>query len=260
MKRFLCCFAAMLLLILPVSADYTPTNVFDHAALLSDEQWIELDRRAAELTAQYGCQVLVVTVDDMGGYSAEDYAQAYFDYCALGYGRERSCIMLLLSMDERDYDIMAHGSGNYIFTDYGKERLSREFLGRFAADDWFGGLQSFIEGTVYFFENDKAGTPIDTDYDPMGNRFTGRDAFITVGVCFVIALIVLFIMKSKMKTVKRQKAAANYAVSSRFVLRQRGDRFLRRSVHRVRHETPRSGGGGGTHVNSHGSSHHSGKF
>lgn len=261
MKRVFCFIAALLLLALSVCADYVPENVYDYAGLLTAGQCAELDRRAAELTAKYGCQVVVFTVEDTEGYFIEDYAEAVYDAFELGVGPEGSCVMLLLSMKERDYDIFAHGSGNRIFTDYGKEKLSGTFLRQLGANDWYDGLGSFIEGTVAFFDSSAAGRPIDTNYDPVRSAFTGRDALVTVGICFIPALIVVLIMRAGMKTVREQKAAANYAVNESFRLRRSDDRFLRRSVQRVRREqSSRSSGGGGTHVSSHGSSHHSGKF
>lgn len=41
---------------------------------------------------------------------------------------------MLLSMEYRDYDIMAHGYGNIAFTDYGKEKMAERFLDEFGDD------------------------------------------------------------------------------------------------------------------------------
>ena len=100
----------------------------------------------------------------------------------------------------------------------------------------------------------------------------GRQAksFMEAGKLVPDALIATMIMKGKMKTVHKQRTAAQYTGWDQLTLQINEDRFLHRSVHRTRIESnsgPRSGGGGGgggshggTSVSSHGSSHHSGKF
>ena len=69
-------------------------------------------------------------------------------------------------------------------------------------------------------------------------------------------------MSSSIQTVRKQTAAEDYTGFDQLDLRFKEDRFLRRSVHRTKIESSSGGSrsGGGTSVNSHGSSHHSGKF
>ena len=90
----------------------------------------------------------------------------------------------------------------------------------------------------------------------------GTRTLLHVVIGLIPALIATMIMKGKMKTVHRQRAAAQYTGWDQLDLMLKQDRFLHRSVHRTRIETGSGsrGGGGGTSVNSHGSSHHSGKF
>jgi uncharacterized membrane protein YgcG len=88
-------------------------------------------------------------------------------------------------------------------------------------------------------------------------------------IALIPALIATLTMKGKMKTVHKQRTAAQYTGWDQLNLQINEDRFVHRSVHRTRIESnsgPRAGGGGGggshggTSVSSHGSSHHSGKF
>ena len=264
MKKLSLILAAALLLALclalPALADGEDTLpwVTDAAELLTDAQWQELNNRAASLTEKYGIAVRIVTVDSIGEYNVEDFAEAVFDQYNLGYGSDNSCIMLLLSMEYRDYDIMAHGYGNTAFTDYGKDKLANRFLPKLGNNDWYGGFSAFLDGCDEYLAAAAQGNPVDVGDNSMSR---GARTVIHLIIGFIPAIIAVLIMKGKMKTLGRQRTAAAYTGWDQLDLRFKEDRFLHRSVTRTKIETQtRSGGGGGTSVNSHGSSHHSGKF
>ena len=189
----------------------------------------------------------------------EDFTEAIFDQYSLGYGTDRSTIMLLLSMEERDYDIFAHGYGNYVFTDYGKDKLADKFLPKLGNDDWYGGFTAYLDGCDEFLGLAAEGNPVDVNsgYNKMGS---GTKTAICLIVALIPALIAALVMKGKMKTVQAQRGATGYVGEEGLELRLKEDRFLHRSVSRVRRESSSGSRSGGTSVNSHGSSHHSGKF
>ncbi len=259
MKKLCLILAALVLLaLLPglaARAEDTLDPVTDAAGLLTDEQWKTLNDRAQALTEKYGIAVRIITVDSIGSYNIEDFAEAVFDEYHLGYGPQNSCIMLLMSMEYRDYDIFAHGYGNEAFTDYGKEKLDGYFLPKFKNNDWYGGFTGFLDGCDEYLRLAAAGTPVDR-----GSMSRGAKTVIHLVIAFIPALIVALILKGKMKTVAKQRSAAAYTGMDQLDLRFKEDRFLHRSQTRTRIQTESSRSGGGTSVNSHGSSHHSGKF
>ena len=238
---------------------YSLDYVTDAAELLTDAQRDELNRRAAALTEQYGLAVRILTVPSIGNYNIEDFAEAAFDQYGLGYGADGSMVMLLLSMEYRDYDIMAHGYGNYAFTDYGKDKLANRFLPKLGNNDWYGGFSAYLDGCQEYLEKAAQGEPVDVGSSSMSR---GAKTVIHLLIALIPAFIVVLIMKGKMKTVAKQRTAAEYTGWDRLDLRLKEDRFLHRSVRRTKIESSSGGSrsGGGTSVNSHGSSHHSGKF
>ena len=63
----------------------------------------------------------------------------YHQY-TMGVGPNRDGIMLLLSMDDRDWAMFCYGSHcEYAFNSYGQEKLEKVFLDNFGEDDWYGG-------------------------------------------------------------------------------------------------------------------------
>ena len=269
MKRIVLFLAAALLLLaffpgFNALADNEETlpYVTDAAELLSDSNAELLNQKAAALTEKYGIAVRILTVNSIGEYNIEDFAEAVFDQYHLGYGDQNSCIMLLLSMEYRDYDIFAHGYGNYAFTDYGKDKIANHVVPKMSNGDWYGAFIAFLEDCGDYLEAASRGEPIDRPGGGGGEMPRGTRTLIHVIIGLVPALIATMTMKGKMKTVHKQRSAAQYTGWDQLDLRVREDRFVHRSVHRTRIETNSGsrGGGGGTSVNSHGSSHHSGKF
>ena len=146
MKRRILCLAAALLVLLALCAPVLGADggqtqyIYDVAGLLSADEAAALEQNAQQLSARYGCGVYVVTVDDYQNYyeasDIEQFAERAFTDLSLGLGAERDGILLALSMEDRDYDLCAHGAlGNYTCTDYGKGALAeRWFLEAFGQD------------------------------------------------------------------------------------------------------------------------------
>ena len=171
MKRILLFLAAAVLLLafLPgftaLAADEeTLPYVTDAANLLSESEAETLNQKAAELTEKYGIAVRILTVNSIGEYKIEDFAEAAFDQYYLGYGDRNSCIMLLLSMEYRDYDIFAHGYGNDAFTDYGKELIADDIVPELKVNDWYGAFGVFLQDCDEYLAKAAQGEPVDIPF------------------------------------------------------------------------------------------------
>ena len=238
-------------------------HVGDSAGLLSAAEYTELENMCAAVSDKFGCGVYIITVSDFRQYgnSVESAAEAIFKGTVMGVGEDENGVMLLLSMEERDYDLLAHGSiGNAAFTDYGKDLLADSFLSYFRQDDWFGGFKAYVGSCEYFLQCNSEGQPIDVPAEePL--TFAEKLPFILLIPC-VIAGIVCLIAKAGMKTAKRKTGAAEYVTPNSFYLRVRDDIFKYRtqSVERIQRSDNNSSGRGGTTVNAGGFSHKSGKF
>ena len=238
-------------------------HVGDSAGLLTSDEYAELENMCTAVSDKYGCGVYIITVSDFRQYgnSVESAAEAIFKGTGMGVGEGENGVMLLLSMEERDYDLLAHGdTGNAAFTDYGKDLLADSFLSYFGKNDWFGGFKAYVSSCEYFLQCSSEGQPIDVPAEePL--TFAEKLPFILLIPC-AIAGIVCLIAKAGMKTAKRKTGAADYVTPNSFYLRVRDDIFKYRtqSVERIQRSDNRPSGGGGTTVNAGGFSHKSGKF
>ena len=259
-------------------ATVAATNyVTDDAGLLSQSERDTLEQQAAAISERYGCGVYIVTVPDFaasGATDVYDFATALYQANDLGLGAERNGVLLLLSMADRDFTLIAHGStGNAAFTDYGKDCLEDEFLDDFRDDDWYGGFSDYVSGCEEYLAANASGYPIDIgsqgySAEPSGATDGGSarpgagGVLVTVFFPALISLIACLSMKKKMKSVRKGVGASRYVADNGVAITDRQDRFTHTTVTRVRKQSSSSSSshGGGTHVGGGGFSGRSGKF
>ncbi len=243
--------------------------VNDYAGLLSDYERQSLNAEAAQISDLYDCGVYIVIVGDYREFvngNIETFTEEVFHSYGLGCGESENGVILGMSMDDRDYDIYAHGDfGNYAFTDYGKGQLADSFLDNFRRDDWAGGFRDFVRNSGELMRRAKNGEPLDQWIpDQPEESFGPAEMLISLIVGLITGGATVSGMKKQMKTAVEQTRASGYVPKGGVNLRVQNDQFVNRTVttHRIRREQNRSGGhyGGTTISGSHGGSHHSGKF
>lgn len=231
--------------------------VYDESDVLTADEERLLEDYAAEVSAQYGCGIYIVTVWDYWEYggSVRDAAENIFLDNDFGLGSEADGVMLMLSMAERDYALIAHGDlGNRVFTDYGKDLLSEEFLDDFRYDDWFDGFEDYIAVSADFLQADAEGTPVDRGHHGGSG---GISWVFLLLIPAAIAGVSCGVMAAPMKTARVKRNADAYIQRKGIRITGRHDRFINRTVVRQKIENQSSGG---TRVNSRGFSGKSGKF
>lgn len=250
MKRNMTC---VLLLLVLLSALLLPaygaqlSHVTDTAGLLTEQQCQELESYCAEITARYGCGVYIATVDDHRDYGSDDVFTVTYELYhdnQLGVGSERDGLILLLSMAQRDYALFVYGDGaEYAFDTYGQICLEEAFLPELGENDWYGGFTAYAQTCEEYLALAAEGNPV---------RENPTFAIVMLtGVSFAVALVVVLILRSGMKNVHRQTAAAAY-VSGALKLTGKFDRFTHKTTTRTKIESSSSGsssarsGGGGS--------------
>lgn len=297
MKKILSSALTVLLLIaclsIPAFADAQLSHVTDEAGILYDYDAAALEERAAEVSGQYGCGVYIVTVEDFTDYSDEYYIDGFgkelFAGYELGLGDDGCGILLILSMAERDYALVAHGDfANMAFTDYGKEVLAESFLDDFRNDDWYQGFADYIDSCAEFMRLAADGQPVDVQDSPSDENYGGDYGYddygyddsdfnfgffwrlthmvgpvtwlIIIGVPALIALTVCLCMKRGMKTAVSSGNANTYISPEGIRLTRKNDIYTHTTVTRTQNVPDDDNRGGGTTVDSGGFSSSRGKF
>ena len=147
-----------------------PTLV-DREHLLTDSQAESLSIRLKEIGTAYRCDVIIVTVPSLDGKTSEAYADDYFDYNGYGYGAVPDAngttingdgILLLISMEDRDFAISTSGYGITAFTDYGiQDYLESKFLPYLSGNHFNSGFNAFADGCEYLLKTAREGVPYD---------------------------------------------------------------------------------------------------
>lgn len=256
--------------------------VKDEASILTSNEVSLLNEKCGELSQKYDCGIYLVTVKDfeqdfetkyystdeasLARYTIEDYSFDYFMKNNFGFSAEKNGLMLILSMADRDFDIMAYGNfGNKAFTDYGKDALEDSFIKYFGANNWYKGFDAYLKKVSYELKWAQKGFPY--DYRSLSTRLE------VIPKAFLIALVIsmilsLIITKSKQRGLNNISSAVradSYVVSENIAFTSKLDNFIRTSETRTHISQQNNSGGaggsrGGTTVHSNGSSHHSGKF
>ncbi len=240
MKRKLVLLTLCLLLVcaLGTTAFAKMPKIVDNADLLTTSQIAALEERAQTLSDTYQIDVVIVTVDSLDGWSAVSYADNFYDDYAYGVGEDRSGILFLLSMQEREWYIRTVGSAADLVSDGETEDLFDSIAEYLADDEYYAAFDKYVENLPAYL---KASL-----WDTIG------PIVISIGIGAVVAVIVLYVMRKQMNTATKQRNASSYLLSGSFDLRRRQDIFLYSNVSRVRRQQSSGGNGGG------GSSHRGG--
>ena len=250
------------------SGQELPYFVSDTAGLTTTDQWQKLETDAERISNRYGCGVYVVSLQDYRDYGSysniRNFSEEFYKHYRLGLGQNRNGILLVLSMAERDYCLIAYGSdAHYAFTDYGKEVLANSFLDDFKRNEWNGGFADYISGCEELLSRAAEGKPVDVQYESRNGIPPEISTAIIIGLPLLVSFGACEGMKRRMKPVRPQNRADEYIVPGGIHFSLKRDVFVNRTVSRtvIRSENRDSSyGGGGTTVNSGGFSGHSGKF
>lgn len=248
MKKILSAVLTVLLLLSVLctfaAADDSLVCVIDYADILTYDEWETLETAAEEISLRYDCGVYIMTVDDytdFGGGDIYDLTREIFgdEDFGFGLGADRSGILLLLSMSERDWAMYVHGeTGEYAFNDYGLSELEDSFLPDFGENDWYGGFSGYLDACDEYLG-------LAADGDPV-RESPVLSIVIVVGISCLISLLICLVLKGKMKSVRRKVEAQAYVAAGGLSLTESYDHYTHTTETRRRIERNNSKGDGGS--------------
>ena len=258
-KRILTVLFALLLcmvVVIPTFAASDLPRLVDNADLLTDSEESTLLSKLNEISERQQADVVVVTVDTLDGKTPMDYADDFYDYNGYGFGADKDGVLLLVSMEDRDWWMSTTGYGITAITDAGIEYISEKFLSDLSDGDYADAFTTYAELCDDFFTQARSGQPYDTGHMPKQPFNIARNLLIALIVGFVIALIATGVMKGKLKTVRFQSAASNYVKANSMNVTESRDMFLYTHVdRRAKPKDTDSSSGSSTHTSSSGSTH-----
>ncbi len=255
----LLCFSAAI----PSFAAEKSARLNDAANLLSESEKADLLYKLDEISERQQLDITVATVDNLGSYNtASAYADDIYDNSGYGFGSERDGILLLISLNDRDWAISTCGYAITVFTDAGADYIGEKITPALSDGDYAADFSKYAELCDEFITQAKNEKPYDIENMP---REPLSLIWIPVSVIigFIIALIAVGVMKSKLKTVRFKTTANSYLKKGSLNITDSSDLFLYRAVNRTAKPKDNEGSGGSsTHTSSSGATHGggSGKF
>lgn len=225
-------------------------RVVDDAGILGASEADRLISKVNSISDEYKMDVVIVTVYSLDGKSSTAYADDYFDYNGYGQGDDRSGILLLISMEDRDWAISTRGEAIKVFNDDNLRALEDAMLPHLRNDDFNGG--------VFAFANECESVLKDFAHKEKMRAITRFPKALLIGLIF--GFLIATGLKSQLKSVRSKAEASDYVRNGSFNLTTQRDLFLYSDV--KSRPKPKESSGGGTHISSSGASHggSSGKF
>lgn len=249
----LLCFVLVLTApVLALSGVSAEPCMVDDADLLSDYDKSQVELRLKEVALKQEMDVVVVTANSLGGKSPMEYADDYYDYN--GYADDG--VLLLVSMEDRDWWISTKGYGLTAFTLAGIDYIGEQITPDLGSGDYYDAFVRFADLADQFITEAKNGSPYDNGHLPKA-KLSLLWIPIAIGLGALLALFPLGSMKSKLKTVRPKVSASNYVRDGSFQLKTDRDVFLYCNVSRTarpKNESS-SSSGSGSHTSSSGSTH-----
>jgi uncharacterized protein len=263
---FLCVASAV-----PVFADSFPDTrlqerLVDDADILTDSEKSALIAKLNEISERQNLDVTILTTNSIGNEEPRVYAADFFEASGYGVGNNHDGIILMLSMEERDWAIATHGYGIEVFTDAGQDYITDQIVDYFSDGEYYEGFDKYADLCDEFITQANNDEPYDSGDLPSAKPTIFNYVMMIGGallIGIVCALVGTGIMRSKLKTVRFQNSANDYIRQNSMKLTSQNDILLYTHVTRHKKEDNNSrGGGSSTFSSSSGSSFggSSGKF
>ena len=249
MKKYLYIMLAILLLVsasIPVYADTMYPRLMDEADVLTDAEEAEILEKLDKISSDKQVDIVICTVPSVRDYSAMEYADNLFEERFYGMGDDRSCVMLLVSMEYSDWHITTVGYGITAFTDVGIDYIVEQITPMMSDGDFADAFLKYASICGQFLDMARNGNPFDADDLPKEPFSAVRNLII----CLLIGTIAAWILTGKKKaeliSVKQQTAAKNYVRGDSLKVIESKDFFLYKTL--TKSEKSDSSGSSLTHT------------
>ena len=225
----------------------------DETGLLTPLQAAELIARLDRISERHQFDTVVAVVPSLGSdfrrvRNARVYAADFFEHNGFGFGRDMHGAILLLATEDRDFAFAANGFGLTAFTPAGQEYLVKLFLPHLQSNNYLEAFMAYADAVDDFLTKAKTSGPYDIGNIPLtaGERAEFRIYAVvgSLGLAFLIALMVTVTWAKQLKTVRKENFANAYIREGSMTVSVQQDIFLYSQVSSVkRAQNPSTGGG-----------------
>lgn len=227
---FLC---VLLIVALALPAAASSPLVMDVANLMTNTEVSSLTEEAISIQEIWGLDVVVLTVPNLMGKTAESFADDYYDnnrYSPDG-------VLFLLDIGSRQWHISTSGTAIDLLSDQDLMEIEDQVISYFSDGEFYEGFSWFFQILPGYLDDDGG---------------SGVSLFASVLIGAAVAGIVILIMRGTMNTKKAQRSAVSYEVEGSYQLRTHQDLFLYSNI--SKREKPKNNSSS-THRSSSGRSH-----
>lgn len=267
----------------PAYADASPDmadgtrRVFDEAHLFTAEETERLEEEAKALRDQMKADVVLVTAEDAGGRDSQNYADDFYDQGGFGTHQDKSGVLFLIDMENRQISVSTSGVMIRFLTDDRIETMMDHAYEYASQGDYGGVMDQFLSDTARYY---KKGIPggqynYDTETGQISRHRSIRwyEALLALGVPLFSAAGACANVKREYAMKKERGRAASYNMAYRanaqFTFQDLNDLMVNSYVTQqiIPLSSGRGGGGGmggfggggggmsSTHTSSGGSTH-----
>ena len=118
-------------------------RVVDRAGLLSPPEEQSLTNASASLEKEVGPQFVIVTVDDLQGYSIEEYGVGLGRHWGIGHKSRNDGLLLIVAPKERKVRVeVGYGLEKRVSDQFAKEVIDRQIIPQFEAGHYSTGIEA----------------------------------------------------------------------------------------------------------------------
>jgi uncharacterized protein len=182
----------------------------------------------------------------MDGGNIDEFIDYLYDTMGFGYGENHDGVLLLVSMDPREYRILSNGYAGVAIGPDQIDTLCDIVQPYLTKGSYATAFTYFANESEDFLAYYLAGSPFNA----------GKSFMISLVIGIIAGLITAFVMKGQLKSVRKQDSARVYVKKGSMRLTYSRDIFLYRNVERTKKQervestssgsgnTARSKGGG----------------
>lgn len=213
--------------------------VVDYADVLTPEQETALNKKLEAYSAECESDIAFATVESTHGVNLTAFADDFYDYNGYGYGENDDGMLMVMSMDDRQWWITTYGKCEKAFTVDDLKAEVSEVSESLKTDDFNTAFNSLADS--FKAEIEKVG------------KVSPLMIPVALAIGFAIAYFVMKIRTANLKSVVAQVSADNYVVPDSLVMKYSNDCFLYSNIAKTAKQT--SSSSSGSHTSSSGRSH-----